>query len=365
MNNTRKISLASAGKFHAFFLASEYASVDKLNKLYASHRNFIPPKNVNWRQYQNRLDLAIKMRMSALKYTQENRAIDFDNWLVKKISNETPHIIHSWTENSYHLFSKLKQNEWLKCLERSCPHSMVQYELIAEEADRLGVPYEKDRGLLQRNVEELYLADVIVVPSSYSAQSYSDPELIKKVRINNLGANFKYKERVQKSDKLIILMVGNNFLRKGSHYLIEAFKMIGDPNAELWIRGNVPVEYRTKIDDKRIKIIPPLLPSKLAKLYELATVFVQPSIDEGFGMTSLEALAFGLPLIISENVGAKDILNDQVSISVPIRDSEEIFKAIYSAIKLPSLKFDLARKKIIEENSWKACAERMIKSVYV
>ena len=44
-----------------------------------------------------------------------------------------------------------------------------------------------------------------------------------------------------------------------------------------------------------------------------ADVFVQPSIDEGFGMTVFEALSFGLPVVVTENVGANDLLNSQVS----------------------------------------------------
>ncbi len=160
-------------------------------------------------------------------------------------------------------------------------------------------------------------------------------------------------------------MVGNYFLRKGTHYLIEAFKLIERGDAELWIRGDVPDEYRKRINDARVKIIPPVLPNKLAELYQAADVFVQPSIDEGFGMTVFEALAFGLPLVVTENVGAKDLLNNKVSITVPIRNPEALAEAILKAIEMPSAAFDKARKQLIENVSWSRCAERMFESVYV
>jgi glycosyltransferase involved in cell wall biosynthesis len=367
--NNNKVTLAVSGKFHAFHLASEYARMHKLSKLYAAHRTFKPPKNLTNKQYKNRIDLAIAVyissRLPSFGITQTKKDEIFDAWMVKNLKNEEPGILHSWNGNSYKTFNSLKNTDWLKCVERSCPFNMYQHELLSAEADFLNVEYFKDQSLLAREIEELYLADVIVAPSQYSASTYKDPELIKKVKINPLGANINYKERNARKPTFIVLMVGNYFLRKGTHYLIEAFKLIERSDAELWIRGDVPDTYSKRINDKRIKIIPPVLPDKLIELYQAADVFVQPSIDEGFGMTVFEALAFGLPLVVTENVGAKDLLNPKVSITVPIKNPEALAQAIYKAIEMPSRSFDEARKIIIDQVSWTACAQRMLESVYV
>jgi glycosyltransferase involved in cell wall biosynthesis len=367
--NDKKVTLAVSGKFHAFHLASEYARMQKLSKLYAAHRTIKPPKNLTNKQYKNRIDLAIAVyissRFPSFGFTQTKKDEIFDAWIVKNLKNEVPGILHSWNGNSYKTFNSLKNTDWLKCVERSCPFNMYQHELLSAEADFLNVEYFKDQSLLAREIEELYLADVIVAPSQYSASTYKDPELIKKVKINPLGANIKYKERKARKPTFIVLMVGNYFLRKGTHYLIEAFKMIERSDAELWIRGDVPDTYIKRIKDERVKIIPPVLPDKLVELYQAADVFVQPSIDEGFGMTVFEALAFGLPLVVTENVGAKDLLNTQVSITVPIKNPAALAKAILQAIEMPSKAFDEARKKVIDQVSWAGCSQRMLESVYV
>jgi len=367
--NDEKVTLAVSGKFHAFHLASEYASMQKLSTLYAAHRIIKPPRNLTRKQYQNRFDLALGRFISShlpflyMTDTKKNRI--FDEWMVKNLKNAKPGILHSWNGNSYQTFKSLKSTEWLKCIERSCPHNMFQHELLSSEADFLGIDYVKDKALLEREIEELYLADVIVVPSKYSANSYADPELIKKVKINPLGANLKYSERTVRKPGFVVLMVGNNFLRKGTHYLIEAFKLIERSDAELWIRGDVPESYRAGITDKRIKFISPVLPDKLIELYQSADVFVQASIDEGFGMTVFEALAFGLPLVVTENVGAKDLLSAQVSITVPIKNPEAMAIAIERAVEMPCEAFDEARKVMLENVSWSGCAQRMFESVYV
>ena len=364
----KKVTLAVSGKYHAFYLASELAKIDRLSALYSVHRTITPPKNVSRKQYYNRLDLALSFQLSSFipffKMTQLKRDRIFEKWISEKIKNVEPGILHSWTGNSHIPFSALKSSDWLKCLERSCPHNMFQYEFIRAEADCLNIEYFRDQESLKSDIEELYLSDIIVVPSQYSANSYSDPELIRKVRVNPLGANLNYRARVDKKPGLVVLMVGNNFLRKGTHYLIEAFKLIDRSDAELWIRGDVPNSYRHGITDTRVKIIPSVLPNKLLEIYQAADVFVLPSIDDGFGMAALEALALGLPVVITENVGAKDLLNAQVSITVPIRSPEALAIAILQSLEMPCQAFDEARRLLIENASWSNCANRMIEEVY-
>lgn len=81
-------------------------------------------------------------------------------------------------------------------------------------------------------------------------------------------------------------------------------------------------------------------------------------------MTVLEALGFGLPVVVTENVGARDVLSPEVAITVPVRNPEMIAAAIETARRLCGPHFDVARKSILDENSWTACAQRMIEEVY-
>jgi glycosyltransferase involved in cell wall biosynthesis len=363
----RPIDLAVSGKFHAYHLATEYAELSRLRNLYSAHRSLRPPKYVAKSAFHNRLDLAALGALSRFfppKYTVERRSELFDRWLAARLPKDEPGILHSWNGNSLETFRKLKGSGWRLCVERSCPHNRFQFELLGEEGKALGIPHEQDLRSLERAIEELHLADIIVAPSTYSARSYTQPDLMRKVRVNPLGSNVAYTPRAPRSAGLRLLMVGNNFLRKGTHYLIEAFKRIDDPKAELWIRGEVPEKYRSRIKDPRVTILPAVLPGRLKGIYQSADVFVQPSIDEGFGMTVLEALGYGLPLVITENVGAKDLLTPEVAVTVPIRDPEAIANAIESARHLPGASFDKARKTILEASTWAVCARRMIDRVY-
>jgi glycosyltransferase involved in cell wall biosynthesis len=363
----KNVVLSVVGKFHAFSLATELANRGMLNALYCAYRTISPPPHVPWAKYCNRIDIGYGAVLSTLgiQFNYDSAKV-FDQWVAKKLINKQPNVLHGWNGCVHTTFLKLQGKGWKLCVERSCPHNQIQNDLLVEEAQRLKLPYNFNKEKLKLAIEELYLADVIVAPSNYSARSYDGTDLLKKVIINPLGANFEFQYRANKvwNKGLIILMVGNSFLRKGTHYLVEAFKQIENPNAELWIRGDVPESYRKCIVDKRVKIIPPLLPTGLKRLYKQADVFVQPSIDEGFGMTVIEALAYGLPLVVTENVGAADLLDERVAVKVKVRDSEEIAKAIVKAQALPSTQFDTARKEILTRNTWGKCVERMIQDVY-
>jgi glycosyltransferase involved in cell wall biosynthesis len=363
-----RVVLATGGRFHAPSLAREFYKKAALRELIVCDRRFRAPSGVPGSAYANRFDLACwgyLQRFINVGYTIEKRSRIYEEWMANRLTKQPAGILHAWSGVAHTAFTRLAGTGWLRCVERSCPHNMVQYELLKEESDLLGLRFTEDLALVQRAVEELYLADVIVAPSSYSARSYVDPELIKKLRVNTLGSNYAVKERTgNPNGKLIVLLVGNAFLRKGTHYLIEAFKLIEDPQAELWVRGHVPEGYRSRITDPRVKIIGDVLPSKLEEIYRSATVFVQSSIDEGFGMTVLEALAYGLPLVVTENVGARDVLTDEVAVTVPIRNPEALAHGILEAQKLPSDSFDIARKCILINNSWEACANRMLNEVY-
>jgi glycosyltransferase involved in cell wall biosynthesis len=61
---------------------------------------------------------------------------------------------------------------------------------------------------------------------------------------------------------------------------------------------------------------------ELQRLYSDCSVFVLPSLADSFSLATLEAMACGLPVIVSENTGAADLIeNGREGFVVPIRDA--------------------------------------------
>jgi glycosyltransferase involved in cell wall biosynthesis len=365
-----RITFAVCGRFHAFPLAIEMEKFGVLEQVYCADKTWRTPRGIPASKFQNRWDLAIRQRVCRyiplLPFEDRNVAAQFDLWLLDRVRRLQPGVLHGWNLHVRRTFQALEGAGWKLCLERSCPHNTFQDQLLRDEARRLGLKYHSDPKTLEEAIEELYLADIISVPSRYSAQSYRDPILKAKLRINPLGGNIIMRPQFSRSRMpLRVLMVGNDFLRKGTHYLIEAFRFIKEPSARLKIRGSVPREYARRIQDPRIEILGPVTKSRLDALYRWANVFCLPSIDEGFGLATLEALAYGLPLVVTDNVGSADVLDPAVTCVVPIRDARAIAKGIRWASELgPNVVWEVAPK-VLNHNSWALSAKRQLSDVYL
>lgn len=366
----QSITISVPGKFYAFTLAGELHRRQRLGELYATHRQIKPPAPVPAAKFRNRFDLAAlqiighRVPLLGIKSGTKNRI--FDQWVARQLKNRSPAIFHGWNGSILETLTALRGKGWLRSLERACPHNQFQTDMLYEEGDRIGIPHYENPEDLKRNIAELHEADLITVPSNYSANTYRCiPELGKKLRVNPLGCNFPYRERERSAGRkgLKILMVGNAFLRKGTHYLVEAMKFIDGADTELWLRGEVPEAYRRRITDPRIKIIGPVLKPELERLYREADVFVLPSIDEGFGMVVAEALSYGLPVVATEHVGAVDTLDERLAVVVPIRNPEAIARAIPRALQLPGEKFDAARRELLARWTWSAYTDRFLADI--
>ena len=86
-----------------------------------------------------------------------------------------------------------------------------------------------------------------------------------------------------------------------------------------------------RYDDLPIEWSKTLPPALLAERLRRADLFILPSLEEGMARTALEAMACGLPVILTPNTGASDLVKEGVSGSiVPIRDPNSIVeKALF------------------------------------
>lgn len=212
-------------------------------------------------------------------------------------------------------------------------------KILREEADRLpeweptllatNDPAEK----LGRKTREVELADVVVCPSKFVYDSLPDSiRAGKKCVIANFGSPPPPAPQGRKSPggKLRILFAGAMSQRKGLADLFAAMKLLDRADVELVVMGSpmLPMSfYRGQFPDF---LHEPSRPhAAVMGLMQTCDVLALPSLVEGRALVQQEALACGLPLILTANAGGEDLVEEGgTGFLVPIRDPSKIAEKI-------------------------------------
>ena len=141
-------------------------------------------------------------------------------------------------------------------------------------------------------------------------------------------------EQIHKEDKFRVLYLSYTNARKGLPYLLDAWRKLKLPNAELTLvgkySGDVPdklKKYCDSIIEKDSSITWEGSTDMPAKYYRRASAFVLPSLTEGNPKVVMEAMAHGLPVITTTN--AQSVSEDGKSgFVVPIRDAQALAEKI-------------------------------------
>ncbi len=122
-----------------------------------------------------------------------------------------------------------------------------------------------------------------------------------------VDVEFYKKCKAKMRNRKIILTVSFNDPRKGLDKLLQAYKMVEEENKDCFLiihsqpRGYYDLEKQVEsLELERIwltNLFGQMPLSRLKALYELCTVYVQPSLSEGFGLPILEAFRFDKPVI--------------------------------------------------------------------
>jgi glycosyltransferase involved in cell wall biosynthesis len=148
------------------------------------------------------------------------------------------------------------------------------------------------------------------------------------------GANLEKFHSVPKQDDVFRVTHIGGSIRKGTHYLVQALTELALPNSELVLIGTPDpvVERFLAAYPGRLVHLRGVPQTELYRYYSDSSVYVLPSIEDGFGMVVSEAMACGVPVICSANAGASDILDDGVNGYVVPAGDVPALKARLSAL---------------------------------
>ena len=322
-----KVVISAGGRFHAHRLSQELTKHNALLKLFTfdyTKKDVInlPPKYViviTSCKIAN--DLFVRLRLS--RFVNPARFNDVkDNlfdWLVSKhIEKMEPFdLFVGWAHYAQKSLPAVRKKGAKIILESGSCHIQEQENILREVYGRFNLSFFPIKNSCkQKMLDEYAQADYIMTLSDFAHQSFIQHKIPpKKLLTSPCGIDVAFFLAPRKKPKELfqVIFVGLVTIRKGIHTLLEAWKLAKLPTnkARLVIVGSMQKDFA------HIAHTLPLSPSivfagpkdrmTLKKLYHESSLFVLPSLEDGFGMVIGEAMASGLPVVCSTHSAGPEL----------------------------------------------------------
>jgi alpha-maltose-1-phosphate synthase len=343
-----------------------------------NRRNWVAPNQVPIKTYPVNESIRIILARTGLSKNFALKNVDLVNWVYTSLDRQvTDHhldgldAIYSYEDLAATTFKKAKQKGIICLYDLPIPYYEMAGSIMHQEAelfpglssviDNLRESSEK----IVRKQQEIQLADHIFVASSISRQSLLDVNIApEKISVIPYGAPVDYFHPQPKpDDNFRALFLGQISPRKGVHYLLSAWRNLKLNDAELLLVGQnrFPTDWLEQHSDI-CRIVPSVPHMLLNQYYSSASVFVFPSLVEGFAMVLLEAMACGIPIITTPNTAGPDIITDGVEgFIIPIRDVEAIKEKLEWCYSHPEelAEMGIAARHKAEELNWGLYRQRL------
>jgi glycosyltransferase involved in cell wall biosynthesis len=226
---------------------------------------------------------------------------------------------------------------------------------------------DRARALQQRRAALLLL--------STPAAEAKIPHALPRTRIEVLppgieAARFAATAPVVRGDAPTILFLANVQIRKGVLTLVDAFEdvVVNAPEARLIIAGGGPDEpaVRERVARSpargRIDLVGTVARERIADMLAGADVFCAPSYGEPFGLSPLEAMAAGLPVVSTDAGGLAHLVPPDGGIQVPPRDPAALGEALTALVRDPERRAAMGRanrETVARRYEWSSVIDRL------
>lgn len=257
----------------------------------------------------------------------------FDARIAAMIRRERPDLFIGFDGSAELSFLACRESGTISLLYQAIGHLRSGLRTLMEERalspEFSGVSFgDTSEEWIARNTHEGLLADRVVVPSDYvrdtMVENGRDPATIDLLPFPVDVVRFTPAAAPRNDGKVRALFVGQIGLRKGVKYILEAARRLARPDIEIVLVGGIVdgADWLRRYDGlfRHVANVPH---AEMPAIFRSADVFVFPSLHEGSAMAVNEALASGLPAIVTPNAGS--IVRDgSEGFIVPLRDSAAV-----------------------------------------
>ena len=377
-----KICISSGGRFHSYYLAQQLNKRGYLSQIITTYPKFLLNQYINdislinsfyFKEIYQRLFFRLPNLIKNIYNPQFFLSELFDEFSEKKLKKCDLFI--GWSSFSEKTILKAKSFGAKTVLERGSSHIIFQNDILKLEYKKNNItngllPHPK---IIEKELREYESSDFIMVPSSFAKDTFIKRKIkAKKVLQLPYGVDLlEFYPEKKFDNKFRVIFCGSISIRKGSHYLIQAFQSLNLKNAELWLVGEVQFclkqILKNILSSSDIKFFKPVRQKELRWFYNQSNVFVLPSLEEGMATVLLQAMSCSLPIICSKNSGGGDLISSGeggfVLKTISIEEIKKSILYIYENTKEGKIMGEKNLKKIKKNYTWNNYGNNII-SIY-
>ena len=285
-----------------------------------SRRHF--PPLAQSRKVQGQVAEMRRLLFRGLSWNDDRFANDANDWLMRTMTRECQRssvtAIHAYEDCSLWQFVKAKH------LGKACIYDMpigyypawerIQALLVKKYADWLPADGLSVGLRREQKCKEIELADLVLVPSGFVANTVRDFHPNKAVALAPYGVDlmgWPAAPARELQDSITFLFAGQCSVRKGVPLLLEAWRAAELKHARLQLVGSWQLaEAKKRRLPPKCEWVGPVSSQQLRRFYQAADVFVFPTNFEGRALVIGEALASGLPVLTTHSSGADDLVDN-------------------------------------------------------
>jgi glycosyltransferase involved in cell wall biosynthesis len=287
----------------------------------------------------------------------------FDRWCASRLHDVDTQAVVCYENAALHTFRAAKERGWATILDAASFHHAWQdrhFDYPESDAAHERITARKDR--------EIELADYVLTVSELARESYIDggvpPERVASIPVGCDLDRFQSTAERTRGAPFTFIFAGHASARKGVDTLLDAARRLEgqELDVRLWFAGGHEddLPWQSVASIEQLGYLPQEV---LADRLREADCLVLPSRHDSFGMVVVEAMATGCPVIVSDQVGAKQAVTDGESgWIVPAEDADALADRMRWCIENPDAVRSMreAARSDASDYSWDAYRRRVV-----
>jgi alpha-maltose-1-phosphate synthase len=282
--------------------------------------------------------------------------------------------IYAYEDGALRTFERARRRGLDRIWDLPLPHYRTIEEVMGEEFRRWagaasGAPHREPDWKRRRKDAELALATKISVASTFTKRSLERLDIDVPIVVSPYGfptEHFEPRARPPEGP-FTVLSVGSHDLRKGTPYLLEAWRRAAIPDAELHLVG--PLRLAKPFLDSYAGLFrhwPHVPKSELGARYAGADLLAFPTLGDGFGLVIQEAMCCGTPVVTTPCGGGPDCITDGADgWLIPPRDIDALVDRLRdcAANRQTTFRIGQAARVRAERFTWSDAGRAMVRGL--